>query len=86
MSNRPASTEPTENDQDKLPGRLQRDCVSKSRNAGPVNLIGWFGVDILNVPVSASDGSIILAVAFVLAYRCHVGLGRVLHKACRSAW
>jgi len=31
------------NDQDKLPGRLQRRCVSKSRDAGPVNFIVWFG-------------------------------------------
>lgn len=31
------------NDKDKLPGRLQRRCVSKSRHAGPVNFIGWFG-------------------------------------------
>ena len=29
------------NDQDKLPGRLQRRYVSKNRNAGPVNFIGW---------------------------------------------
>ena len=41
------------NDQDKLPGRLQQRRVSKSRNAGPVNFIGWFGSDILNDPVSA---------------------------------
>jgi hypothetical protein len=31
------------NDQDKLPGRLQPPRVSKSRDAGPVNFIGWFG-------------------------------------------
>ena len=31
------------NDQDKLPGRLQRLHVAKSRDAGPVNFIGWFG-------------------------------------------
>jgi hypothetical protein len=29
------------NDQDKLPGRLQRHCTSKSRDAGPVKFIGW---------------------------------------------
>jgi hypothetical protein len=31
------------NDQDKLPGRLQQRHLSKSRDAGPVNFIGWFG-------------------------------------------
>jgi hypothetical protein len=31
------------NEKDKLPGRLQRRCVPKSRDAGPVNFIGWFG-------------------------------------------
>ena len=31
------------NAQDKLPARLQGRCVSKSRDAGPVNFIGWFG-------------------------------------------
>jgi hypothetical protein len=41
------------NDQDKLPGRLQQHYVSKSRDAGPVNFIVWFGSDILNVPVVA---------------------------------
>jgi len=39
------------NDQDKLPGRLERRCASKNRNAGPVNFIVWFGSVILNVPV-----------------------------------
>jgi hypothetical protein len=29
------------NDQDKLPGRLQRRYRSKSRDAGPVNFIDW---------------------------------------------
>lgn len=28
------------NDQDKLPGRLERRCFAKSRDAGPVNFIG----------------------------------------------
>jgi hypothetical protein len=31
------------NDQDKLPGRLQGRHLSNSRDAGPVNFIGWFG-------------------------------------------
>ena len=31
-------------DKDKLPGRLQSRYVSKSRDAGPVNFIGWFGI------------------------------------------
>jgi hypothetical protein len=35
-----------------LPGRLQRRDVSKSHDAGPVNFIGWFGLNILSVPVS----------------------------------
>ncbi len=33
----------TPNDKDKLPGRLQQLHFSKSRDAGPVNFIGWFG-------------------------------------------
>ena len=36
----------SKNGQDKLPGRLQRRYISKSRNAGPVNFIGWFGVGV----------------------------------------
>jgi len=32
---------PPPNASDQLPGRLQRGCVSKSRDAGPVNFIGW---------------------------------------------
>jgi hypothetical protein len=31
------------NDKDKLPGRLQQRHLSKSRDASPVNFIGWFG-------------------------------------------
>jgi len=43
------TTEPP-NDKDKLPGRLQRCCVSKTRDAGPVNFIGWFGLGNLECP------------------------------------
>jgi hypothetical protein len=35
------------NVQDKLPGRLQWRHVSKSRDVGPVNFIGWFGPALL---------------------------------------
>src|SRR5262249_61403033 len=30
------------NDKDKFPGRLQGRCPWESRDAGPVNFIGWF--------------------------------------------
>jgi hypothetical protein len=48
------------NDKDKLPGRLQRRYVSKSRDAGPVNFIGRFGMDILTrirFPIRVSQGA-----------------------------
>jgi hypothetical protein len=40
------------NDKDQLPGRLQRLQPPENQNAGPVNCIRWFGLKILNVPVS----------------------------------
>jgi hypothetical protein len=51
------------NEKDKLPGRLQRRCVSKSRDAGPVNFIdwilimasmGWAGACLKGVEIKAS--------------------------------
>jgi hypothetical protein len=43
---------PPPNEKDKLPGRLQQRHFSKSRDAGAVNFIAWFGADILKVPAS----------------------------------
>ena len=40
------------NDPDQLPGRLQRLHISEGENAGPVNCIRWFGLKIVNSPVS----------------------------------
>jgi hypothetical protein len=47
------------NVQGQLPGRLQGRHVSKNRNAGPVNFIGWFGFILARTVEQSVRGSYI---------------------------
>ena len=76
-----------ENEKDKLPGRRPGLHLWESRDAGPVNFIGWFGLDIRNVRFSAPGARPLTVLLFlvVLEQLNHVldqlGVGRVEQHA-----